>query len=44
MTHRLPEMPPASSPDFGALGADASLRRLVGALLTHGLLAAVLNY
>jgi hypothetical protein len=37
-------MPPASSPDVGALGADASLRRLVGALLTHGLLAAVLNY
>ncbi len=35
-------MPPASSPDFGALGADASLRHLVGALLTYGLLTVVL--
>lgn len=34
--------PPLVSPDFGAVGGSAALRQIVGALLTYGLLTAVL--
>jgi hypothetical protein len=33
---------PLVGPDFGAVGTSDSLRRIVGALLTYGLLIAVL--
>lgn len=34
---------PAVGPDFGAVGTSGQLRRIVGALLTFGLLTAVLT-
>ncbi|WP_369675205.1 DUF6112 family protein [Nocardioides psychrotolerans] len=34
--------PPPRRPDFGAVGGSADLRQIVGALLTYGLVIAVL--
>lgn len=39
---RLALMVPAVGPDFGAVGGSSDLGRMVGALLTYGLLVAVL--
>jgi len=38
----LPDLVNAVGPDFGAVGGSSELRRIVGALLTFGLLTAVL--
>lgn len=38
----LSQILPVVSPDFGAVGGASALRRIVGALLTYGLLVAVL--
>lgn len=39
---RIPGLVVAVGPDFGAVGGSGQLRRIVGALLTFGLLTAVL--
>jgi len=38
----LPDLLLLTSPDFGAVGGSSELRRIVGALLTYGLITAVL--
>lgn len=38
----IPAVLPAVGPDFGAVGGSGQLRQIVGALLTFGLLTAVL--
>ena len=38
----IPDVVSAVGPDFGAVGGSSELRRIVGALLTFGLLTAVL--
>ena len=38
----IPALLPAVGPDFGAVGGSGQLRQIVGALLTFGLLSAVL--
>jgi Family of unknown function (DUF6112) len=38
----LPYRFPLVGPDFGAVGGSSELRRIVGALLTYGLITAVL--
>jgi hypothetical protein len=38
----LPYLPPLVGPDFAAVGGSSALRRIVGALLTYGLITAVL--
>jgi Family of unknown function (DUF6112) len=38
----VPYLPPLVGPDIAAVGASSELRRLVGALLTYGLITAAL--
>ncbi len=38
----LPYLVPFAGPDFGAVGGSSELRKIVGALLTYGLVTAVL--
>lgn len=42
MTMKVPAILPLVGPDFGAVGGSSQLRAIVGALLTYGLIIAVL--
>ena len=42
MTMKIPAILPLAGPDFGAVGGSSQLRAIVGALLTYGLIVAVL--
>lgn len=42
MTMKISAILPLARPDFGAVGASSQLRAIVGALLTYGLMTAVL--
>lgn len=42
MTMTIPAFVPLVGPDFGAVGGSSQLRAIVGALLTYGLIVAVL--
>ena len=42
MSMKIPAILPLVGPDFGAVGGSSQLRAIVGALLTYGLLVAVL--